>query len=79
MQKAALARMIVNDVLTRWPPAVRAFNRMRMACPGCAMAPFETVGEACAAYGVKVGCLADAIHEELEGLPANGMQQGDRP
>ena len=79
MQKAELARMIVNDVLTRWPLSVRAFNRMQMACPGCAMAPFETVGEACAAYGLKVDRLADAISEELDPSPADWMHEGDRP
>jgi hybrid cluster-associated redox disulfide protein len=79
MNKTELARMIVNDVLTRWPIAVRAFNRLRMSCPGCAMAPFETVGEVCAAYGVKVGQLADAIREEREGPSSNGTAQGGRP
>ena len=65
MQSAELGKMIVNDLLTRWPRAMRAFNRLKMACPGCVMAPFETVNEACAAHGVKVSGLTAAIREEI--------------
>ncbi|PIW26814.1 MAG: hypothetical protein COW30_13080 [Rhodospirillales bacterium CG15_BIG_FIL_POST_REV_8_21_14_020_66_15] len=79
MNKADLARMIVDDVLTRWPPAVRAFNRMKMACPGCTMAPFETVGEACAAYGVKVARLESVIREELDAAPSPVSGRGELP
>ena len=32
------------------PRTVRVFVERRMACPGCAMAPFETVAEAARAY-----------------------------
>lgn len=36
----------------RHPGAVRVFLDRRMACPGCDMAPFETVAEAARIYGV---------------------------
>ena len=75
MESTDLGKMIVDDVLTRWPRAVRAFNRLRMACPGCVMAPFETVNEACAAYGVKVNGLAAAIREEVGADAGSGAER----
>jgi hybrid cluster-associated redox disulfide protein len=31
---------------------MQVFVRRRMACPGCAMAPFMTLAEAAASYGL---------------------------
>ncbi|WP_207476155.1 DUF1858 domain-containing protein [Arenibaculum pallidiluteum] len=42
---------MVSDVLERWPAAVAVFLSRGMACPGCAMAPFMTLGDAARAYG----------------------------
>ena len=42
--------MIVADVLKRWPQTVPVFQKYRMGCVGCAMAPFETLAEAAAIY-----------------------------
>lgn len=50
MKPAELLSMIVADVMQRWPQTVAVFNRRRMACPGCAMAPFMTVEEAARSY-----------------------------
>ena len=39
------------DLIAGWPAAGPLLVRRGMACVGCAMARFETVGEAAAAYG----------------------------
>jgi hybrid cluster-associated redox disulfide protein len=48
--------------------AARVFLRYRMHCAGCVIAPFETLAEACAAYGIPVERLLrdldEAAHEE---------------
>ena len=43
----------VAEVVARCPQSVSVFRRLRMACVGCAMAPFETLSEAAAAYGLE--------------------------
>ncbi len=61
------ADLLVAEVMQRWPQTVSVFVRRRMACPGCPAAPFETVAEAAAIYGMPVDellaelrCIADA-------------------
>lgn len=41
----------------RRPATVRVFLEHRMACPGCDMAPFETIGEAARHYRLDPGEL----------------------
>jgi hybrid cluster-associated redox disulfide protein len=43
---------IVSAVLARRPKTIRVFVRLKMACPGCALAPLMTLGEAAEAYGL---------------------------
>ncbi len=42
----------LEELLAGRPPVVKVFLRRKMACPGCAMAPFETLAEAARHYGV---------------------------
>ena len=52
--------MMVGGFLGRWPAATDVFVRRGMACPGCAMAPFETLVEVAAVYGQEAtGFLAE--------------------
>ena len=53
--------MTVAELLSGWPAAGPALARRGMACVGCAMAPFETVGEAARAYGVDPDELLRAV------------------
>jgi hybrid cluster-associated redox disulfide protein len=43
---------MLSEVMRRRPQTVGVFVALRMACPGCAMSPFETVAEAAAEYGL---------------------------
>ena len=47
----------IADLLARCPRAMQVFIRRRMACVGCAMAPFEDVGIAAANYGLPPAVL----------------------
>lgn len=47
----------VADLMREWPSLVSVFLHRRMACAGCAMAPFMTLREAAAAYGIDVEIL----------------------
>jgi hybrid cluster-associated redox disulfide protein len=74
MQQASPSLLDVNktmaEVMACCPAAARVLVRHRMHCVGCVFAPFETLAEACAAYGVSVerllAELADADHTEGE-------------
>ena len=47
----------VAEILDRYPDAIRVFAAHHMACVGCTSAPYHTVAEACADYGVAFGRL----------------------
>lgn len=52
----------ISEVVERCPRSVSVFIRFRMACVGCAMAPFETLAEAAAAYGLNPNRLLRELH-----------------
>ena len=54
----------IAEVLARRPGAAHLFFDRRMHCVGCAIAPFETVAEACAIYGVSAEDLIAEIVKE---------------
>ena len=47
----------VADILVRSPHAARLLLDHGMHCVGCAIAPFETLAEVCAIYGVSLDRL----------------------
>lgn len=50
----------LEQVLAGRPPVVKVFLDRKMACPGCAMAPFETLEDAVRNYGLTAeGFLAE--------------------
>ncbi len=68
MSELSLESMMVGDILARWPDTATAFNRHKMACPGCAMAPFMTLSEACKAYGLKFDGVAESVRRSIAPL-----------
>jgi hybrid cluster-associated redox disulfide protein len=46
------AAMMVDDVMRGWPATIRAFLDHRMNCPGCPIACFHTVADACREHNV---------------------------
>ena len=53
--------LTVAELLAGWPAAGPVLAQHGMACVGCAMARFETVEEAAAAYGVDADALLDEV------------------
>jgi hybrid cluster-associated redox disulfide protein len=50
----------VDDVMRRWPAAIRVFLDHRMRCIGCPIAAFHTVDDACHEHQVdRARVLAD--------------------
>lgn len=54
----------LSDLFAEWPEMAKAFWDRRMLCPGCPVAPFHTISEACDEYGLEEA----AFREELIGL-----------
>jgi len=40
----------LSELFRHWPQVLPAFWNRNMLCPGCPIAPFHTVTEACAEY-----------------------------
>lgn len=40
------------DLMAAWPATIPVFLRHRMLCVGCLIAPFHTIVDACAEYGL---------------------------
>jgi hybrid cluster-associated redox disulfide protein len=53
--------LTVQAVLDTWPTTRTVFMARRMACVGCDLAPFMTVAEAAASYGIP----ADDLERDL--------------
>ena len=49
--------MTVDEALTRWPELSGVFVRHRIACPGCATAPFERLSDVARPYGLSAARL----------------------
>lgn len=61
MSEAVSPNDTIADVL-KHPVAARVLLRYHMHCVGCAIAPFETLAETCAIYGVPLEELLNAIN-----------------
>ena len=57
----------VADVLRRWPQASEVFRQRQLACLGCTMAPFDTLGEVASAYGLDLSRLLDEVGRAAKG------------
>ena len=69
--------LTVAQLLRQWPAAAAVFIRRGMACPGCAMAPFETLGEVATVYAQEPeGFLAD-LRRATTAAPQDGSSGVD--
>ena len=69
--------LTVAQLLRHRPAAAVVFVRCGMACPGCAMAPFETLAEAATVYGQEPeGFLAD-LRRATTATPQDGSSAVD--
>lgn len=63
----------VQEVMDQWPQTVPLFRHYAEACVGCTLAPFCTVKEAVAEYGLS---LETFLHE-LQACINDGEGAGD--
>ncbi len=64
---APAASQTVAEVMRRWPRTTAVFVAHGMACPGCAMSPFDTVSDAAASYGMEPIELVEELTSVLSG------------
>jgi hydroxylamine reductase len=65
----------IAELIARRPGAARVLLSQGMHCVGCAIAPFETIAEACAIYGVAV---EDVLLASLGPSPEHGHRRHDQ-
>lgn len=65
-EQTALAEMVIEDVISRWPQTARVFHAYNMACVGCPVAPFYTIADAVLIYDLT---LDDFIAELQAVIP----------
>ncbi|MFN7225154.1 MAG: hypothetical protein ACK4MS_14150 [Paracoccaceae bacterium] len=51
----------------RWPAASSVFHARRMVCFGCPIAPFHTVIDACAEYGLDEALFRAELRAAVKG------------
>lgn len=66
MEHPLLAELTVAEVLDRWPQAIPVFLRHRLACVGCAMAPFDTLADVAAIYGLQLSRFLDELQQTIQ-------------
>ncbi len=59
--------MSLADLFSEWPETAQAFLARRMLCPGCPIAPFHTVTDACLEYDLD----EDAFRKEVAAAGAS--------
>ena len=76
MKQPLTGTTTVAEVLLQRPVAARILVKHRMHCIGCAIAPFETVAEACEIYGISLQDLLDELNDTTAGQ-ADALRQSD--
>lgn len=61
MAEAPAPTLTVEEALCRWPRLAEEFLRRRLACPGCAMARFDSLGDVARAYGLDLTRLLEGL------------------
>jgi hybrid cluster-associated redox disulfide protein len=78
MAESLTASMTVADALLKRPVAARILVNHHMHCVGCAIAPFETLAEACEIYGVSLrDLLAELNAPIIEGAGPETLAKSD--
>lgn len=62
-----MRELTVAEILDRWPQTISVFLGRRMACVGCAVAPFETPVDVARIYRVD---LTPFLHELCQAGPS---------
>jgi hybrid cluster-associated redox disulfide protein len=80
MTERLTASTTVADALLKRPLAARLLVHHRMHCVGCAVAPFETLAEACEIYRVAVqDLLAELNASRMDSAGEDILAKSDDP
>lgn len=58
--------MTMDEIMRRWPAAIRVVLDHGLMCVGCPIAPFHTVDEAIREHGIDGRRLHDALRRATE-------------
>ncbi len=61
-----IADLTVAEVMDCWPQTIPVFFRYRMACIGCPIAPFETLAEVAAIYGLNLNRFLSELQQTIQ-------------
>jgi hybrid cluster-associated redox disulfide protein len=64
-QSPLTADLTIADVLERWPQTVPVFQRYRLACVGCPIAPFEQIADIASNYDLALDRLLAALQHAI--------------
>ena len=59
--------LTVQQLFDCWPETMNVFVRLRFACIGCAIAPFDTLEDVAKNYGITQEELLADLAAEIEG------------
>lgn len=76
MQPLVTPESLIAHVLRTWPQTIGVFLRHRMACVGCSMSAFDTLGDAAQSYGIDVARFVAEL-EAVIGSTIVGSQEGE--
>jgi hybrid cluster-associated redox disulfide protein len=63
--------LTVAEVLAQWPQTIPVFIHHRMACVGCAMAPFESLAEVATIYRLDLDGFLRELLQTIETKPVD--------
>lgn len=64
----------LSELFVAWPEMVAVFLERKMLCPGCPIAPFHAITDACLEYDLD----EDDFRAELERRAGPGLSPGRR-
>lgn len=65
--------LTVAEVLERWPQTVSAFQRLKTACVGCTMAPFDTLRDVARIYNYDLDEVMGTMREAIAEAPGENV------
>ncbi len=69
MESSTLSsQLTAAEVMQRWPATIPVFIRHCTACVGCPFAPFETLAEIPAVYGLQLDELLRELQQSIDSI-----------
>ncbi|MEY8840536.1 DUF1858 domain-containing protein [Cribrihabitans sp. XS_ASV171] len=75
----------LSELFAQWPETAASFLERRMLCPGCPIAPFHAITDACLEYDLDEDAFRAELRERIDGAAAPspgrrsaGRVRGDR-